>query len=242
MSAVEPEELAREWLTLAAGDLELPDDFAPQLVRSYGKRRRKVALIAAIPAAALVAGGTTLGALSSHSAPPSRQVFDLANVPVRVPPGTTVTSTGGTCKQLSVQLPGTFGATRGPNSFPLTVYSLVSPSGSGCLSGIVTAPYGVASTVQPTDPNVPEDAQPTMVGPFPAHELTYSGGETVYYVPFATRNGGYRDLIAGSEGLAPNETKGLIETAITNETHSTTTSTGSQRQASSSAALPTEGS
>jgi hypothetical protein len=162
-----------------------------------------------------LAAAVTLGIVATQHSLPTMQ---LAGYTVTLPAGSVVSSPLGPCTKVAVQLnvPAHSGVPAASSSDAIT-----SPSGNGCISGLLTWVYGTGTAPTP-DPIVPTGAQSVTIGSHPASEITYADGFT-FYVQLPAPGGGYQDLVVGSIGLSQQEVTGLVQQAITEHLKGTTT-------------------
>jgi hypothetical protein len=178
-------------------------------------RRRQLQRGSAFGASLLaLAGVVAIGIVATQHSLPTMQ---LAGYTVTLPAGSVVSSPLGPCTKVAVQLNvPAHGVPAATSSDAIT-----SPSGNGCISGLLTWVYGTGTAPTP-DPIVPTGVQSVTIGSRPASEMTYADGFT-FYVQLPASGGGYQDLVVGSIGLSQQEVTGLVQQAITEHLNATTT-------------------
>jgi hypothetical protein len=189
-------------------------DLADSVRRRYRRRR--------LHQGSALGGFLTLGCVVSIAAvlaaqAPPRPSMRLAGYTVTLPADSHVVSALGPCAKVAVQLNAPAGLTPAATSDD----AIVSPSGTGCISGLLTWVYGTG-TDRPPDSIAPTGAQSATVGSYSALEVTASNGFT-YYVQLPASGGGYQDLVVGSVGLPQQEVVNLTEQAIADHMSAVTT-------------------
>jgi hypothetical protein len=201
------QEFLRDRLHGAVEDLVPHGDLAGNVRARYRRRQvRRGAFgggFVAIAIAVVLAVVTTV-----H--PATAPTVQLAGYSVKLPADSHAGPPLGQCTQVAVQLNV---APPGSAPSPITRASITSPSGTGCISGLLTWVYDHTATPVP-DPVAPSGAIPVQVGPYAALELVYSNGLALYFqVP--APGGGYQDLVVGSIDIPHAEVKNLAQQAVT---------------------------
>ena len=208
------QELIRVNLHDLVNDLVPDVDLASTVDHRYHARRRNQSAFS-VGVVAAAAAALTGFLVTSHTPPPP--TMELAGYSVTLPSGSMAEPPTSVCTQVAVQLNiPTGGATPAATSRD----SITSPSGTGCISGLLTWVYGTGTAPTP-DAIAPAAAQPTTIGPYPALEMTYSNGFT-YYVQLPAAGGGYQDLVVGSIDLPQQEVASLVQQAIADHMRSIT--------------------
>jgi hypothetical protein len=200
------QDFLRDRLHGAVEDLVPRSDLAGMVRVRY--RRRQVRRGAFGGGFVAIASALVLAVVTTVH-PASAPTVQLAGYTVTLPAGSHAGPPLGQCTQVAVQLnvppPG---AKRGA----ITRAAVTSPSGTGCISGLLTWVYSHGKTPVP-DPVAPSGAQPVQIGPYSALGLVYSNGST-FYVEVPAYRGGYQDLVVGAIDLPQAEVKNLAQQAV----------------------------
>jgi hypothetical protein len=99
-----------------------------------------------------------------------------------------------------------------------TNIAITSPSGSGCISALMTLPYGSGTAFTP-DAVAPSGSTSVDIGPYAAREYPTAGlglasVEFAYYVQLPSSGGGYQDLIVGSLDIPRAEVIRIVQQIV----------------------------
>ena len=231
--------LIRGELDAALPDLVAAPDLALGVSRRYGERRLKRAGLAGLVVVVLTVGAVSASALTRAQREGGRSTVDLAGYTVTLPPGVhasplrflpyrplpqpPLSSALAECKAgagvgalLNSPLPWA-APTKWATS---TRFSISSPSEDGCISALMTLPYGSGTAPTP-DLVAPSGSTNVNIGPYPTKEFDTGGSyvaatqfEFAYYVQLPASGGGYLDLIVATLGIPRPEVIELIQQVV----------------------------
>jgi hypothetical protein len=232
--------LIRRELDAALPDLAPAPDLARGVRRRYRRRKLKRARLAGLVVVVLAVGAGSASALTRALREGGRSTVDLAGYTVTLPlgvhasplqflpsrptPQPPLSSALAECKAgagvgFLMNSPAAWGSP--PYQQPaLSNFVVTSPSSSGCVSGLMTLPYGSGTAPTP-DLVAPSGSTSVDIGPYPTEQFDTGGSyvaatyfEFAYYVQLPTSGGGFQDLIVASLGIPRPEVVELIQQVV----------------------------
>ena len=214
--------------------LASPDLATEVRLRKHRRTVRRGGLTLGICAALAAAAASIYGVVAPRN--PSPSTIDLAGYSVSLPPGVHASSLQFTtpstfpvnppspsmlvqCRVTGVGALMNSPAAWGPPPYrqpALSNFVITAPSGSGCVSGLMTLPYGSGMAPIP-DAVAPSGAQSVQIDSYPTRELdssTPAFSDYAYYVQLPASGGGFQDLIVAALGLPQNEVVGLVQQVV----------------------------
>lgn len=245
------EERIRSEIETDVSDVVAPPDLAGKVRHRYRRRSLRRTRVAVVACTGVAIGAISFAVLASGPSSPGRSSIDLAGYSVTLPPGVHASqlefvpeSSSPTtppansilvqCKATGVGVMMNTPKDWGPPPWQQPAYTnfvITSSSGEGCVSGLMTLPYGSGTTPMP-DQVAPAGTQTVDIDAYPTVEMDASSAQLsdyAYYVQLPASGGGYQDLVVGAIGIPRSDVVALVQQVVAQYERGapgTTTTTG----------------